>query len=559
VQSETPVDRRLVDDASQGAFAVAGITHRISQGVTTMRSAARYITLLAILTAGCGAPAPAATHAPTPSTAGAPGPVATTTPSVTPTRVAATGIAGSVQLPIEATIPELQAAMASGDLTSVELVGFYLARIAAYDDAGPSLNALIYVNPEAPDEAAALDAERSRSGPRGPLHGIPVVIKDNINTADMPTTAGSRALDGFRPTKDAFQVERLRKAGAIILAKANLTELAHGWETVSAVGGQTLNPYDLARDPGGSSGGTAVAVTANFASVGLGTDTCGSIRLPSGHSDLYGIRPTSGRSSRAGVIPFSSTLDTVGPMARNVADLAIMLDATSGRDPADPTTVPLETSFIDAVDPGGLKGRRIGVRPFHLATDMEGILRDALDEMAANGAEIIEMDLPAGPNSEQQFFNESRFALQDYFAAEPTAPAGAMAAIDAWDPVFASVSTLDTDAYREAVAGRDVFRKAVVTVMDELHLDAVAYPVSPATASSVGSPQEHWDCATAAVAGAPALVVPAGFSSSGLPAGLELLGRPFDESTLISIAAGYEAHTNVRTLPPTTPPLAVGP
>jgi Asp-tRNA(Asn)/Glu-tRNA(Gln) amidotransferase A subunit family amidase len=460
---------------------------------------------------------------------------------------------------MDATIPELQAAMEAGELTSVDLVDFYLRRIAAYDDAGPALNALIQVNPAARDEAAALDAERANSGPRGPLHGIPLVVKDNINTSEMPTSAGTPALAAFTPPDDAFQVERLRQAGAIILAKTNLTELAHGWETTSRVGGQTLNPYDLSRDPGGSSGGTAVAVTANFGAVGLGTDTCGSVRLPSGHSNLYGLRPTSGLSSRTGVIPFSFTLDTVGPMARDVVDLAIVLDATAGEDAADASTVAHETSFLEAVDEDGLVGRRIGVRSFTLAADVDRTLRLALDEMAANGAVIVEVQLPEGPQTEGEFFNESRFALEDYLAGEPTAPSGALAEMVALDPSFASVRSLDTDAYRDAVAGRSVFRDAIVAIMDDEDLDAIAYPVSTGVAAPVGGSQSHWDCATAAVAGTPAIVVPAGFTSDDLPVGLELMGRPFDESTLIAIAAGYEAHTDHRMLPPTTPPLESAP
>ena len=469
--------------------------------------------------------------------------------------IAGSSTAEPAPFPLDATIPELQAAMESGQYTSLELVEFYLARIAAYDESGPALNALIHVNAAASEEAAALDAERAASGPRGPLHGIPVVVKDNVNTSDMPTTAGTLALEGFRPEHDAFQVARLREAGAIIIAKANLYELAHGWETTSPVGGQTLNPYDLSRDPGGSSGGTAVAVTANFAAVGLGTDTCGSIRLPAAHTNLYGLRPTSGLSSRAGVIPFSFTLDTVGPMARSVVDLAIVLDATAGEDPADRTTVPLETSFVDAVDADGLAGRRIGVRRFSLDEDMDSTLRAALDQMAANGAEIVEVVLPPSPFPPIEFLNEFRFALEEYLAAEPTAPGGALAEILAQDPDAASVQTLDTEAYRNALARRQSFQEEVVAVMDEHDLDAVAYPVSPRTAARIFASQEHWDCAAAAVSGAPAIVIPAGLASDGLPVGLELMARPFDESTLISIAAGYEAHTDHRTLPPTTPPL----
>jgi Asp-tRNA(Asn)/Glu-tRNA(Gln) amidotransferase A subunit family amidase len=242
-------------------------------------------------------------------------------------------------------------------------------------------------------------------------------------------------------------------------------------------------------------------------------------------------------------------------MARNVVDLAIMLDATAGEDPADPTTVPHDTSFVDAVAAEGLEGRRIGVRQFSLGDEVDSTLLAALDEMAINGAEIVEVALPRSSHSVWTFLNESRFALEDYLAAEPAAPVGALAEILAWDTDFANVKTLDTDAYRGALLGRDEFREAVVAVMDEEDLDAVAYPVSPRTAAPIGGSQEHWDCETSAIAGVPAMVVPAGFTSDGLPVGLELVARPFDEATLISIAAGYEAKTLHRMLPPTTPPL----
>ncbi|MFC5177758.1 amidase [Nocardioides taihuensis] len=445
---------------------------------------------------------------------------------------------------------------------------FYLARIAAYDDAGPALNALITVNPQARDEAAALDAERAESGPRGPLHGIPVVVKDNIDTSEMPTTGGTLALEHFRPAEDAFQVDQLREAGAIIIAKANLAELAQSWQTYSPVGGQTLNPYDTSREPGGSSGGTAVAVTANFAAVGLGTDTCGSNRLPAGLNNLYGLRPTSGLSSRAGVIPYSSSLDAVGPMARSVRDLAITLDATAGKDPADPTTVPLRTSFVDAVDPDGLHGRRIGVltrsgmgEPIDYGKDLDGTLQDALDVMAAHGAELVDVALPRGVDDVLvEFMGEFPSALKRYFASEPTAPRRALVQVLVAGGGSADAGKPDTKAYRHALATRQSFRRDLEAVMDRHDLDAIAYPVSPTTAERLISPGAdpstgHWECAAAAVAGIPALAVPVGFASDGLPVGLELMGRAFDEATLISIAAGYEAHTHQRKLPPTTPPL----
>ncbi len=476
-------------------------------------------------------------------------------------------VSAATTFPLDATIPELQRAMRTGRISSLELVDFYLARIEAYDDAGPALNALITVNPHARDEAAALDAERAASGPRGPLHGIPVVVKDNIDTSEMPTTGGTLPLEHFQPARDAFQVRQLREAGAIILAKANLAELAQSWQTYSTVGGQTLNPYDTSREPGGSSGGTAVAVTANFAAVGLGTDTCGSNRLPAGLNNLYGLRPTSGLSSRAGVIPFSSTLDTVGPMARTVRDLAITLDATAGKDPADPTTVPLQTSFVEAADADGLQGRRIGVlqsdggERFNYGRALDGTVQDALDEMAANGAELVDVALPRGVGSALiEFMGEFPSALKDYLASEPSAPARALSQILAEDGGSTSVKKPDTKAYRQALATRQSFRHDLEAVMDKHDLDAIAYPVSPTTARQFGagtddSSSEHWECAAAAVAGVPALAIPVGFASDGLPVGLELMGRAFDESMLISLAAGYEAHTDHRRAPPTTPPL----
>jgi Asp-tRNA(Asn)/Glu-tRNA(Gln) amidotransferase A subunit family amidase len=409
------------------------------------------------------------------------------------------------------------------------------------------------------------------------LHGIPVVVKDNIDTSDMPTTAGTLALEDFRPARDAFQVRKLRQAGAIILAKANLAELAQSWQTYSTLGGQTLNPYATTREPGGSSGGTAVAVTANFAVAGLGTDTCGSNRLPAGLNNLYGLRPTSGRSSRAGVIPVSSSLDAVGPMARTVKDLAIVLDTTAGKDPADPTTVRLTTSFVDAVDADGLEGRRIGVLHrsgsgdrFNYDKDLDGTLQTSLDELANGGAELIDVALPRGVDSALgEFLNEFPYALADYLDAEPTAPAQAFAQIlmAAGDSASADVKASDTKpltaAYEHALAIRQSFRRELEAVMEEHHLDAITYPVSatgPRPIGGISEPNsEHWECSAAAVAGVPALAMPAGFDSDGLPVGLELMGRAFDEATLISIAAGYEAHTDHRRLPPTTPPLDIAP
>ena len=238
----------------------------------------------------------------------------------------------------EKSIVELLAAQRIGTVTSHDLVEKYLARIKAYDHDGPSLNAMIAFNPKALEQADALDAERRAGHVRGPLHGIPIVVKDNYATADMPTTAGSLALAGFETGRDAFMVKKLRDAGAVVIGKTNLHELAYGITSISSAGGQTRNPYDPTRNPGGSSGGTGAAVAASFAAAGMGTDTCGSIRNPSSENSLWGLRGTFGLSSRDGIVPLAHSQDIGGPLARTVGDLLLMLDATVGVDPADPTT-----------------------------------------------------------------------------------------------------------------------------------------------------------------------------------------------------------------------------
>src|SRR5688572_29385468 len=239
---------------------------------------------------------------------------------------------------MEKSIEDLQRAMQAGEVTSRQLVDAYVARIEAYDKQGPALNAIVALNPRAREAADLLDAERASRGPRGPLHGIPLLVKDNYETVEMPTTVGSIALATFHPIRDAFQVQRLKAAGAVILGKTNMHEFAAGITTVGSHFGQTKNPYDLGRNPGGSSGGTGAAVAANFAAGGMGSDTCGSIRIPASLNNLFGLRGTMGLSSRDGIIPLAITQDIGGPLARSVTDLALMLDATVGFDPADAVT-----------------------------------------------------------------------------------------------------------------------------------------------------------------------------------------------------------------------------
>src|SRR5580700_5096667 len=298
----------------------------------------------------------------------------------------------------EASIAEEQNAMTGRRVTSRALVQAYLDRIEAFDRRGPRLNALMTLNPNALRDAEALDRERAAQGARGPLHGIPIIVKDNYGTADMQTTAGTMALLGFVPSADAFQVRRLREAGAVIIGKSNLHELASGITTVGSAFGQTLNPYDPSRNPGGSSGGTAAAIAASFAAAGMGSDTCGSIRIPAAVNNLVGLRPTKGLSSIAGIVPLSVTQDVGGPLARSVSDLAVMLDATIGEDPADPAThLPTgqqRPKFVDSLQTGALKGVRIGILEplFGDASDDQEVLRivrAAIGEMNKEGATAV--------------------------------------------------------------------------------------------------------------------------------------------------------------------------
>lgn len=299
----------------------------------------------------------------------------------------------------EATVADIQAALQAGTLTSEKLVQLSLARIEAYDRQGPSLRAVLTINPAALDTARALDAERKTRGPRSPLHGIPIVLKDNIDTADMPTTGGSVLLEGSVPPDDAFVVKRLREAGAIVLAKVNLSEFASGG-AISSLGGQTKNPHDLLRSPAGSSGGTGSAIAAAYAAIGLGTDTGGSVRGPSTANGIAGLKPTLGLLSRDGIIPLALSFDTAGPMARHVWDVAAVLGVMAGVDSADPATSAGEGRSLPDYTAGlkrdALKGARIGVaRDFFGADeDVDWVMEAALETMRREGATTVDVRYP---------------------------------------------------------------------------------------------------------------------------------------------------------------------
>ncbi len=480
----------------------------------------------------------------------------------------------------EQSILDLQTAQTAGRVTSRGLVDAYLARIAAYDQAGPRLNAILMINPHAREDADALDRERAAKGPRGPLHGIPVLVKDNYDTADMPTSGGTLGLATMQPSADAFQVKRLRDAGAVILGKTTMHELAAGITTISSLTGQTRNPYDLMRVPGGSSGGTGAAVGASFAAAGMGSDTCGSIRIPSANQNLVGLRATLGLSSRAGVMPLSSTQDIAGPLARTVTDLAIMLDATVGPDPRDATTAEaaahVPRSYRDALKADGLKGARIGVLRSLFGNQPEddevgNIVRKALDTMKAQGADIVDVAVPGMDDllaNSSVIADEFKFDLADYLAREPNAPVKSLGEIidrglnhDQLDPTFRlrnATEKKDSEHYRQALVKRRALRAAVLAALEEQRVTALAYPTLRRKPTLIGEPQIGTTCQLSATTGLPAIAVPAGFTPDGLPVALELMGGAFAESHLLTLAYAWEVAATPRRAPFSTPALVKG-
>lgn len=479
----------------------------------------------------------------------------------------------------ETPILELQAAQTAGKVSARGLVEAYIARIEAYDRAGPKLNSIVAINPRAIEEAEALDRERAQRGPRGPLHGIPVLVKDNFDVAGMVTGGGSIALATLRPAQDAFQVERLRAQGAVILGKTTMHELAAGISTESSLTGTTRNPYDPTRLPGGSSGGTGAAVGASFAAAGLGTDTSGSILIPSAFQNLFGLRPTRGLASRGGVLPMSSSQDVAGPMARTVTDLAILLDATVGRDPRDPASVDahrwVSKSYRETLKPGGLKGVRIGVVRSLFGTSAEDkelgeLVLAALDSMKAQGATLVEIDLSTvtkqlmgSETTEYEF----KFDLANYLHATPDAPVNSLSQIldrglygkplesrlRSWN----KPDVLSTPKYREVLALRANLRSAVLDTFREHRLDVLAYPGVSRKPAIIGTSQPGWGagCQLSPATGLPQLAMPVAFSKEGLPVGMALLARDFAEHTLLAVAYDWERTRKPRHAPASVPPL----
>lgn len=490
----------------------------------------------------------------------------------------------------EATIADLQAAMEAGQLTALQLVEFYLTRIELLDQHGPHLNSILEVNPEASDIARALDEERRIRGPRGPLHGIPLVLKDNIDTADrMMTTAGSLALVGDPPAEDATVVKRLREAGAIILGKTNLSEWANFRSFHSSSGwcgrnGQSRNPYVLDRNPCGSSSGGPIAVSANLCVAALGTETDGSIVCPASACGVVGIKPTVGLTSRAGVVPIAASQDTVGVHARTVADAAAVLGALTGVDPRDPATQASEgrffTDYTQFLDANGLQGARIGVARQGITGNSEetdAVFEAALQAMREAGATIIDpADIPTIDeiNSFESeivvLVFEFKRDLNAYLATRTGVPIRTLAEAIAFNQahadqelkffgqewfLLAEAEPFDMDTYQNARARARQIGGAlgIDAVLQEHDLDALVAPAgSPAwTIDLINGDNFNSFTASsspAAIAGYPLVCVPAGFSF-GLPVGINFMGTAFSEPTLIKLAYAFEQATRVRRPP----------
>ena len=501
-----------------------------------------------------------------------------------------------------ATIADINAAFDAGTLTSEKLVALCLARIAAYDEAGPKLNAVLALNPKALDEARALDRERKAKGRRSPLHGIPVVLKDNVDTRDLPTTAGSFALAGSHPPDDAFIVKKFREAGAIILAKLNMSELASG-ATMSSVGGASLNPHDVDRTPSGSSGGTGVAIAAGYAPVGIGTDTGGSIRGPAAANGIVGLKPTHGLVSRDGIVPLALSFDTAGPMARHVYDVAAALGVIAGVDPADDATRKgegkVESDYTKFLDAQALAGARLGIARDFMGQDPETdwIVEASLDAMRAAGATFVDVKFPKWLlSSREEFYftirhREFKAQIADYLKTlgpgypktldellarskaliSPSAD-GAVPNPVRWELMGREEKSGTLEDY-DYLAVRDhvlpLMRAMIEGVMSKEKLDAIVYPTSPrrpgrtdedpppgGPTSPMGLTSPLSPTNIANLTGFPDLIVPAGFTARRLPIGLSFLGVAFSEPRLLALGYAFEQATHAIRTPVNAPPLA---
>ncbi|WP_346290629.1 amidase family protein [Sphaerothrix gracilis] len=509
----------------------------------------------------------------------------------------------------DATISDINKAFEAGALTSEQLVELYLNRIAAYDDTGPAINAVIATNPDALNIAKALDLERQTSGPRSPLHGIPILLKDNHDTFDIPTTGGSDALVGSVPPDDAFVVDLLRDAGAIIFGKAEMDEFAISGSGYSSLGGQTFNPYNLLRQSGGSSGGTGAAIASSFATFGTGSDTGGSIRTPCSFQGLVCVRPTRGLLSLDGIIPFVLSRDMIGPMARSVEDAAIALGVMAEFDPDNPgiqtpiAAPPVEldkfyddyTQFLDA---DALKGARLGLVTNYLGVEngvdpeITALVQKALAVMEGLGAEIIEISFaddflePLSSVYSTAIAVEQEIYLEEYLSTlapeypktleELIAVLESPAIADSETPsriigtlefAAAEGASEEADYLEVAEVIAPFLRNTLLDTLDSLNLDSFLFPTIDTFARPVsgvedptfidppGNPPAR-QVLFASSTGLPDITVPGGFSSQGLPFTLSFTGRPYSESSLLGFAYSFEQATKFRKAPSLTPALA---
>ncbi len=485
---------------------------------------------------------------------------------------------------LEATIAEVHSAMSRGELTAKALVECYIKRIEAYDKQGPAINSVIKLNPRAVEAAEALDNKFKEGGFVGPLHGIPVLLKDNVDTADLETTAGSLSLEGVIPEKNAFITSKLLEAGAIILAKVNLHEFAVWGETASSILGQTLNPYDLTRTPGGSSGGTGAGIAANFGMVGIGTDTINSLRSPGSANCVIGFRPTIGLVSRTGIVPYSLTQDTAGPITRSVEDAVKVLEVISGYDSNDGATAwsigRRPVSYVAHLKKDGLVGKRIGVlRSFfgqeEIHQEVNAVTEKSLKALADNGAILI--DISEDINSDQ-LVKEVSLHLHDLKRDLDAylQKLGEGSKVHSLEEVIASgkyhkgiedniktASGLSTTTpeYYERLAKRNALRNEVIEIFARYRIDAMVYPHQKRPVVKVGEAQVERNGVIGSVTGFPACSIPAGFTSPtdtapiGVPVGIEFLAREWDEATLIEILYSFEQATKIRKPPVSVPEL----
>lgn len=510
----------------------------------------------------------------------------------------------------EATIERIHDGYTSGTLTSVALVQYYLERIDAYDVRGPNINSIITLNPDALAQAAALDRERENTGVRGPLHGIPVVLKDNIDTHDMPTTNGSAILKHAVPRDDATLTRQLREAGAIILGKAAMGEFAAG--SYNTVNGQVINPYNFKRDTGGSSGGSAAAVAADFAVLAVGTDTSTSVRGPAAFTGIVGLRPTTGLISRAGIAPKSLNFDTAGPMARTVTDVAYMLESLAVEDPEDPISsrvwnqVDRHYDIVDGhidyssfLHADSLRGKKIGVLADFFGGDPEinAMAEQALDQLKALGAILVEIRLDpefmsrytGAGSSKIRRIADYRFRAdwEEYLATLPGAPKTVAEFINLYQTVVNNSAlpgrestlrllqdslntSVDDPLYQELI---DQFLPQAsadkLAIFDDHQVDLLVFPYETRFAGVVNNPVYQLQDPTyvsssvpvpATLAGYgtvgfPCIVVPMGFGTQGLPMDIAFMGKPYSEGPLLGYAYAYEQASKKRRPSPLLPPL----